>query len=239
MFPRAAWLLCLTCLGCQAVLGTPEIGTPEIGTPTSSVVPHERRLPVNQPSSGADPAAQSRLSSAPVSQVVALAPAEETARFVHAESLFAQGRHEEARARYEQMIAECQEMGDRERRRLLHCHGKLLALAQALDDDYEVQLRRGIGLWLLAQERAGLGDPAGEAPVEGLLCKAAACLAKAHALQRDQARPCWYLHEVWRQLGQPQQAKRWLQRAQAAALFTPLTPDEQRQLLLAGDLFGT
>lgn len=243
MFPRAVWLLCLTCLGCQAVLGTP-----------TSVDPGDGLAPVRHPSSAAaaprpgnvatiKPSPLSRAAASPadgdeeqacahLSQVVAAQPGQRTARILYAELLFEHGRHDEAREQYQQLIAACQEHGERERRQLLHCHGKLLALAQTVDDEYEVQLQRGIGMWLLAQERASLGDPTGDVPVEGLLCKAAACLMKAHALRRDQARPCCYLHKIWRQLGQPQQARRWLNQAVSAAPFTPLTPQEQRELLL-------
>ena len=49
----------------------------------------------------------------------------------------------------------------------------------------------------------------------------------------SEARPYWYLHNVWARFAQQQSAQRWLRAAQAAAPFTYLTGAEQRQLQLA------
>ena len=76
--------------------------------------------------------------------------------------------------------------------------------------------------------------PAGDLPVEALLCKAAGSLAAAQALRPEEAKPCWYLHRVWRQLAQHQQADHWLRETHDAALFSALTPAEQRSLQIAG-----
>ena len=223
MIPRAVWLCCLTCLGCQAVLGMRQ--------------EQSGARPVLRQAIGVDEATSTGKNGGEEQDLAPRSAAAERprlgdARTLQADLLLARGRHEEAREQYRLAIVEHQKQG--ERRPLLHCHGKLVALAQSAEDEYEVQLQRGIGLWLLAQERACLGDPEGDVPVEGLLCKAAASLMRAHALRRDEARPCWYLHEVWRQLAQPQQADRWLKQADHAALFTGLTPWEQQQLVLAG-----
>ena len=76
-------------------------------------------------------------------------------------------------------------------------------------------------------------EPEGELPVEGLLCKAAGELTLARLERPDEARPCWYLYEVWSHLAQRQSALRWLREADAAAPFSYLTPNEQRRLSLA------
>jgi hypothetical protein len=49
----------------------------------------------------------------------------------------------------------------------------------------------------------------------------------------DQARPCWYLYEVWSRLAQRQPALRHLREADMAAPFSYLTPAEKRNLRLA------
>ena len=68
---------------------------------------------------------------------------------------------------------------------------------------------------------------------EALLCKAAAELGLARMKRPSEARPCWYLHEVWSRLAQQHPAARWLRAAEAAAPFSYLTPAEQRDLRLA------
>src|SRR5262249_4423813 len=96
------------------------------------------------------------------------------------------------------------------------------------------RLNRGIGLCLVARERAGLPDPEdGQLSVESVLCKAAGELTMAHLERRDEARPCWYLYAVWSRLGQRQPALRHLREADATAPFSYLTPAEKRDLELA------
>ena len=50
------------------------------------------------------------------------------------------------------------------------------------------------------------------------------------------ARPCWYLHAVWSDLGQRQPADRWLRAALERPGPEELTPAERRELNLAGGL---
>jgi tetratricopeptide (TPR) repeat protein len=164
---------------------------------------------------------------------LAAQPDHRNARYLYAELLFKRGLRDQARVQFEETIAVSQEDRTVDARHMVHCHGRLMALAEEAQDDYQVQLQRGLGLYWLAQARRQLGDPDGEMPVEALLCRAAACLSAAHGLQPDAARPTLYLHAIWRRLGQHQQAQRWLTEAAAAAAFSPLTPQEQRQLHLA------
>jgi hypothetical protein len=88
-------------------------------------------------------------------------------------------------------------------------------------------------MYMLAQQTAVLDDPEGDLSTEALLCKAAAELTSARALRPAEARPCWYLHAVWRRLAQPHLARRWLAEADQAAPFSYLTPAEHRGLQLA------
>jgi hypothetical protein len=154
-------------------------------------------------------------------------------RLRYAELLARLGRVEDARSQFEQCIAVGQEQSGPSARDLIHCHGRLVRLALQTDDAYQEHLHRGIGLYLLARQRAALAEPAGALPAEGLLCKAAAELSAACVERPDEARPCWYLYEVWSRLGQRHPALCRLHEAEDAAPFTYLTPTEQRGLRLA------
>lgn len=237
MLPRARWLICLACLGCHSISNVPVETSSRVepmgsvadtAKPALEIKPNHLSIAAAALARGDDAQAIHALT-----EFVAVQPNHPNARFFLAELLIQRGQHAEARMHYEQTIAACQAESQADHRHLLHCHGRLLAIAEVLDDEYEIQLQRGIGLVLLAQMRAALGDPDGNLPVETLLCRAAGCLATAHALDRDAARPAWYLHCVWRQLAQPQPAQRWLRTAHAAASFSYLAPVEQRELMLA------
>jgi tetratricopeptide (TPR) repeat protein len=159
-------------------------------------------------------------------------PEHRNARFYYAELLVKLGRHAQARAQFERVIRNEQEEAEPDLTHLLHCHTRMLEIGDALSDDYLFQLHRGIGMFLLARQRALLGDPSGELSVEGLLCKAIASLTRAQALRPREARACWYLHIAWRMLAQPQPARRWLAEARRRSAFSAMTPAEQRDLLV-------
>jgi hypothetical protein len=140
-----------------------------------------------------------------------------------------------ARLQFERFDADAQDDAELARQHLVHCHGRLLEIAEAEDDDYAAHLHRGIGLYLLAAQRGALGDDGDddETSAESLLCKAAGELAWAWRARPDEARPCWYLFGVWSRLAQDRPAARWLRAAEAAAPFSYLTPAERRGLGLA------
>jgi hypothetical protein len=151
----------------------------------------------------------------------------------YAELLLKLDRPAEARAQFERFAADAQDDPALADEHLVHCHSRLMEVAESEGDDYAEHLHRGIGLYLLARQRAALAGPGGELPAEGLLCKAAGELAQARQCRPGEARPCWYLHEVWSCLAQPQPAARWLRAAEAAAPFTYLTAAERRGLQVA------
>jgi hypothetical protein len=169
-----------------------------------------------------------------LARYVALHPEQLVIRTHYIELLLRLHRRQDACAEWERFIADAQERGDEALGHLIHSHSRLMALAEADEDDYAAHLHRGIGLYLLARERAALAQPGGDLSAEGLLCRAAGELNLARAERPGEARPCWYLHAVWSRLGQQQAARRWLREAAAAAPFTYLTPTEQRSLQLAG-----
>src|SRR5262249_30873441 len=116
-----------------------------------------------------------------------------------------------------------------------HCHSRLMEIAEQSEDEYNEHLHRGIGLFLLARERSTLPEPEGELCAEGLFCRAAAELTLAQAQRPREARPCWYLYQVWSRLGQSPPALCRLREAESAAPFTSLTPPEQQGLHLASE----
>jgi tetratricopeptide (TPR) repeat protein len=149
------------------------------------------------------------------------------------------GRLADARDQYEAFIALAQPDERLADEHLVHCHTRLMEIAEAAGDAYDEHLNRGIGLLCLARRhrQAGLTE-AGLTP-EALLCQAAGELALARRERPDEARPCWYLFETWSELGQSRPATRWLRAAAAAAALGRLTPEERAGLRLAcRDLLG-
>jgi tetratricopeptide (TPR) repeat protein len=151
----------------------------------------------------------------------------------YAELLRRLDRLGEARDQFERFEADIQDHEELARQHLVHCHSQLMDIAAAIEDEYARHLHRGIGLYWLARQRAELEEEDDRLSSEGLLCQAASELVQARRERPDEARPCWYLHEVWSSLGQRQPARRWLRAAEEAAPFSYLTPIEQRNLHLA------
>jgi tetratricopeptide (TPR) repeat protein len=167
-------------------------------------------------------------------QYVEANPAHLVAR-IHLADLFLRlDRLDESREQYQQCICRAQEEGPKSAAHLLHCHARLMEIATRIEDEYEEHLHRGIGLLLLARQRADLPDEDdSQLPVEGLLCQSAGELTLAHQEKPEEARPVWYLHQVWSELCQTQCARKALRIASDAAPFSYLTPAEQRSLHLA------
>jgi tetratricopeptide (TPR) repeat protein len=161
-----------------------------------------------------------------------LEPTHLVVRAHYAELLFRLGQAE-ARAQFEHFIVAVQDHDALARQHLVHCHSRLMEIAQSASDEYGEHLNRGIGLYLLAGERSRPPTSGTRLAVEGLLCQAAGELTLAHLQRPDEARPNWYLHLVWTRLAQQQPAARCLRAADEAAPFTYLTPSEQRGLELA------
>jgi tetratricopeptide (TPR) repeat protein len=151
----------------------------------------------------------------------------------YAELLLRQHDYRGARLQYERFDAAAQDDEAVARQELVHCHSRLMEIAELEDDDYAAHLHRGVGLYLLACQSELLAADDQELSAESLLCKAAGELTLARRRRPDEARPAWYLFEVWTRLAQRQPAARWLRAAQADAPFSSLTAVERRQLELA------
>jgi tetratricopeptide (TPR) repeat protein len=171
--------------------------------------------------------------SAHLQRYVAAHPEQLVVRSRYAELQIRLRRFEEAWRQFELLAGDAQDYGLTAADTLIDCHSRLVELAERRKDDYAAHLNRGIGLFWLARERSNLPDPEGELPAEALLCQSAAELTLAHLQRPDQARPCWYLYEVWKQLGQSQPALCRLRQAEKAAPFSYLTAVEGRDLELA------
>lgn len=159
-------------------------------------------------------------------------PDQVAVRLQYADLLHRLKRVTEARRELECAIADVQEK-PRPDEHLVQCHSKLMQIAEQMENEYEEHLHRGIGLYLLSRQHLDTsGDPDMLCP-QGLLCKAAGELTLAARARPDEARPYYYLHEVWSRLLQSQPARKSLRAAVDAAPFSYLTPAEQRQLQLA------
>jgi hypothetical protein len=167
-----------------------------------------------------------------LARYLAVHPEHLVVRGQYAELLMRLQRWPEARSEYERCAADAQELGEGGLRQQVHCHTRLMEIAEAQEQEYDEHLHRGIGLYLLARVQAAGSEADGEYP-ESLLCKSAAELSLAHLERRDQAQPCWYLYQVWTRLAQRGPALRCLRQAEQAAPFSYLTPREQDGLHLA------
>jgi tetratricopeptide (TPR) repeat protein len=154
-------------------------------------------------------------------------------RLHYADLLLRLAKPRAAREQFERFVADVQDLEELSRQHLVHCHSRLMEIAEGENDAYREHLHRGIGLFLLAARSAEIAGSEGPLTVEALLCKAAAELTLARLERPEEARPYWYLHEVWMRLAQRQPALRCLRAAAATAPLSYLTPAEQRELFLA------
>jgi hypothetical protein len=151
-----------------------------------------------------------------------------------AELLLRLKRLPEAQRHFERFIADAQQVTGPANQHLIHCHTRLMEIAQDREDAYSEHLHRGIGLLLLARQKGVLAQADDPALPQKLLCRAAKELNEAQTLQPGEARPCIYLFEVWTALDQPLPASKALRQARAETAFsTHLTPAEHQMLALA------
>jgi tetratricopeptide (TPR) repeat protein len=154
-------------------------------------------------------------------------------RIHYAELLFRLHKPRDAKAEFEHVIADAQNEDMPPSNYLIQCHTRLMEIAEADGDEYGEHLHRGIGVFYLACARASLPDEQGKLSVEGLLCQAAGELSLAKLERPHEARPCWYLYEVWTRLDQRTPALKNLRVANSAAPFCALTSAELRGLHVA------
>ena len=148
-----------------------------------------------------------------MAQYVAARPNHFIVRAHYAELLLRLGQDRLAAVQYERFDADVQEHEVLAQQELVHCHSRLMEIAERQDDAYAAHLHRGIGLYLLARQGEDALPDDESLSTEGLLCKAAGELTLARRERPEEARPYWYLFEVWSQLSQRQPAARCLRAA--------------------------
>lgn len=152
-----------------------------------------------------------------------------------AELLFKSAKYADAQDQFERFIAEASESDGPARENVVHVHTRLMEIAQQRDEAYGEHLHRGIGMVLLVRklDESGVADETEPGLRERMLCKAAAELGRAAKQRASEARPYWYLAEVWKKLDQPRPREKALAMARERAALMPLASAEQRALLLA------
>jgi tetratricopeptide (TPR) repeat protein len=147
-----------------------------------------------------------------------------------AELLLKQGNAAEARGQFEHFVAAAQRATGPANAHLIHCHARLMTIAEQSGDAYHESLHRGIGLVLLVQRWDADPDRRDEVAAEQALAKAAAALRAAAAERPGDPRAHLYLAEAYVRLGQPS-AARAARRAARAGLPDPaVTPDERERI---------
>jgi Tfp pilus assembly protein PilF len=136
----------------------------------------------------------------------------------------------EARYHYERFIAGAQSASGSPKSHLVHCHTRLMEIAQQSGDRYGELLHRGIGLTKISRE-AESAEPS--APQEEILCTAIQALREAARMKPHDARVHLYLAEAYDRAGNRAAAATARTAARNNALPGDLTPTEALQL--AGD----
>lgn len=145
-----------------------------------------------------------------------------------ADLLFKIHRSDDARHHYERFIADAQDSTGTPQSRLVHCHTRLMEIAQEADDRFAELLHRGVGLVILTRRETDDRETR-----EEILCKAIATLVEAKNLRPGDPRVCVYLAEAHERAGNRRAAD--TARAAARNRMTPqsLTSNELRQLELS------
>jgi hypothetical protein len=137
--------------------------------------------------------------------------------------LFKLHRLAEARSHYERFIGDAQDSTGPPKSRLIHCHTKLMEIAQLTDDRFGELFHRGVGLLLLTRE-----ETADEEVGEEILCRAIKALREAADEHPADPRVHVYLAEAYERSGNRRAAE--ISRAAARNNATPyrMTPNESR-----------
>lgn len=144
-----------------------------------------------------------------------------------AELLFRAGQADESRSHFERYVADAQRLSGPAHERLVHCHTRLMAIAEDAGDAYHEHLHRGIGLVLLVKRWEADAERYDEVAAEQTLAKAVAALRSAVAERPGDARAHLYLAEAYRRLGQATAARSALRMAKAGLPDAAVTATER------------
>jgi predicted Zn-dependent protease len=136
-----------------------------------------------------------------------------------ADMLVRQGQPAEAKKHYEQFLVDTETSTGAPAKHRVHCHTRLMRIAEDADDVYGEHLNRGIGLLLAADHD------------EETLSQALKALNIARGERPKTARVYVYLAEVYRRLGQAGVARQAIITAKANLPDPTLTPHERQKLL--------
>jgi cytochrome c-type biogenesis protein CcmH/NrfG len=143
-------------------------------------------------------------------------PTEVMTRAYLAELLFQQGRHREAEAHFNQVVHDAVGLKGKVQDHCVHCHTRLMQIAEATENAGKEHLHRGIGLVLLVRRWDSSETRKDDVQAERTLVQAVRALREAQELGCEDPRGWWYLAEAYRKLGQAGAAETALRRAQAA-----------------------
>lgn len=169
-----------------------------------------------------------------LARYVAVQPDHVVIRSHYAELLCKVGQMDAAQVQFQRFVADVQRTDRQPIPRLIQAHTRLMEIAARRGDTHGEQLHRGIGLYWLAWLKAERKDEEDDS-AESLLCQATVYLQQARRVRPESARACWYLHQVWKKLGQQETAQKWLRETTQSALLPghDLTQSEVHDLELA------
>ena len=150
-----------------------------------------------------------------------------------AELLYRAGKHAEARGQFERSVADCQLATGPAKGHLVHCHTRLMAIAEATADPFHEQLHRGVGLVRLVERWDADPDRRDEVAAEQALAKAVAALRAARDVRPADPRANLYLGDALARLGQPSAARAAYRAARAGLPDPAVTPAERERIEMA------
>jgi lipopolysaccharide biosynthesis regulator YciM len=155
-------------------------------------------------------------------------PDEVMTRAYLAELLFQSKRYDDAAAEFEEVIAAAQAMTGKPHDHLVHCHTRLMNIAEERGDDYREHLHRGIGLLRLV-ERWDADPKRHDANVsEATLVQALSELKAAEREKPKSARVHFYIAEVSSRLGQTAAMSDSVRKAKTLPAIGLTTNERQR-----------
>jgi hypothetical protein len=146
-----------------------------------------------------------------------------------AELLLRLDRITEAKAEFEQFIAAAQKATGPVRGHVVHCHTRLMEIAQRADDPFAEAFHRGVGLVLIVANLDATGATEDDSREE-IVCLAVTALMEARERRPTDPRAALYLAEAHDLAGNRRAAE--VSRTAARNMLAPgaLTPAESMRL---------